>query len=429
MLKSKKQLETNKYELEAAVSPEAFEEAVQKAYLKQKSKITIPGFRPGKAPRKMIEAQYGEGVFYEEAVNMLYGETIEAAVKEAELDLVAPPEVEVTDISKENGVTFKAVCVTKPEIKLGDVKGIKVTKTVNAVTDEMVEHEIGHRLERAARKVDVDDRPAQNGDEVVIDFDGYKDGVPFDGGKAEKYNLVLGSGQFIPGFEDQVVGHSIGDEFDINVTFPEDYQAKELAGAAAVFKIKLHEISYQELPELDDDFVKDTTDFETVDEFRADIRKHLEEHAEEHAQQDVEGKILDEVIAKVEGEIPEVMYENRVNEMIEDLAHRLSHQGLDLNTYMQFTGMTEESLKTTYREQAEKQVKLRLALEQYVKENNISVSDDELEEEYKKISEQYGMPVENVKQYIPADDLKLDTAVGKAVEEIKAAAVVETENA
>lgn len=426
MLKSKKQLETNKYELEVTVSPELFEEAVQKAYLKQKSKITIPGFRPGKAPRKMIETQYGEGVFYEEAVNSLYGDAIEAAVKEAELTLVAPPEVEVTEVSKEVGVVFKAVCTTKPEIKLGDVKGIKVTKTVNEVTDEMVEHEIGHRLEKAARKIDVDDRPAQNGDEVVIDFEGFKDGKAFEGGKAEKFTLKLGSGQFIPGFEEQVVGHSIGDEFEINVTFPEDYQAKELAGAPVVFKIKLHSISYDEIPDFDDDFVKDTsTDFETAEEYRADIKKHLEEHAEEHAQQEVEGKILDEIIAKVDGEIPEVMYDNKVDEMINDLAHRLSHQGIDFKTYLQFTGMTEESLRTTYREQAEKQVKLRLALEQYVKDNSVEVSDEELEEEYKKIGEQYNMPVENVKQYILPEDLKLDIAVGKAVDEIKTSAVIE----
>ncbi len=425
MLKSKNQIETNKWELEVEVSPEAFEEAVQKVYLKQKSKISIPGFRPGKAPRKMIETQYGEGVFYEDAVNSIYQQTIEEAVKEAELTLVTAPEVEVTEVGREAGVKFKATCITKPEIKLGDVKGIKVTKTVNAVTDEMVEHEIGHMLERGSRKIDVDDRPAQNGDTVVIDFEGFKDGKAFEGGKAEKYSLELGSGSFIPGFEDQVVGHSINDEFEINVTFPEDYQAKELAGAPVVFKIKLHEISYNELPELDDDFVKDTTDFETVEELRADVRKRLEEHAEEHAQADVESAILDEVISKVEGEIPEVMYEERVNEMVEDFAHRLSHQGIDMNTYLQFTGMTEDSLRTTYREQAEKQVKLRLALEQYVKDNSVEVSDEELEEEYKKIADQYQMPVESVKQYIAADSLKFDAAVQKAVDEIKAAAVIE----
>ena len=425
MLKSKNQVETNKYELEIEVSPEVFEEAVQKAYLKNKSKINVAGFRPGKAPRKIIEREYGEAVFYEDAVNSLYGDTVEEAVNEAGLTLVAPPEVEVTDVGKDVGVKFKAVCITKPVVKVGDCKGIKVTKTVNAVTDEMVDHEIGHMRERQARSINVDDRPAQNGDDVVIDFDGYKDGVPFEGGKAEKYSLKLGSGQFIPGFEDQVVGHSIGDEFDINVTFPEDYQAKDLAGAAVVFKIKLHEIRMTEVPELDDDFVKDTTDFNTVDELKADVRKHLEEHAEEHANADVEGAIMDAVISKLEGEIPEVMYENKVNEMIDDLSHRLSHQGIELKMYLQFTGMTMESLRETYKEQAEKQVKLRLALEQYAADEKIEVTAEELEEEYKKIGEQYNMPVETVKQYIREDDLRLDVAVGKAVDEIKAAAVIE----
>lgn len=425
MLKSKNQVETNKYELEIEVSPEVFEEAVQKAYLKQKSKITIPGFRPGKAPRKMIETQYGEGVFYEEAVNSIYGETIEEAVREAELTLVAPPEVEVTDVGKDIGVKFKAVCITKPVVKIGDCKGIKVTKTVNPVTDEMIDHEIGHMRERNSRSVNVDDRAAQNGDDVVIDFEGFRDGAPFEGGKAEKYTLKLGSNQFIPGFEEQIVGHSVGDEFDINVSFPEDYHAKELAGAPVVFKIKLHEIRLTEIPELDDDFVKDTTDFETVDQLKEDVKKHLEEHAEEHAEQEVEGAIFDAVIEKLEGEIPEVMYENKVNEMIEDLAHRLSHQGLDLNTYLQFTGMTEESLRETYRTQAEKQVKLRLALEQYVADNGVAATDDEIEEEYKKIGEQYNMPADDVKKYIRKEDLGLDVAVSKAVDEIKAAAVIE----
>lgn len=425
MLKSKNQIETNKYELEVEVSPEVFEDAVQKVYLKQKSKISIPGFRPGKAPRKMIETQYGEGVFYEDAVNSLYAETIEEAVKEAELTLVAPPEVEVTDVGKDVGVKFKAVCITKPVVKIGDCKGIKVTKTANAVTDEMIDHEIGHMLERNSRLINVDDRAAQNGDDVVIDFEGFKDGVAFEGGKAEKFSLKLGSGQFIPGFEDQVVGHNIGDEFDINVTFPEDYQAAELAGAPVVFKIKLHEIRYTEIPELDDDFVKDSTDFETVDELKADVRKHLEEEADRRAEQEVEGAIMDAVIEKLEGEIPEVMYENKVNEMIDDLAHRLSHQGIQLDMYLQFTGMTEEGLRETYREQAEKQVKLRLALEQYVADNGIAATDDEIEEEYNKIGEQYGMPVENVKAYIRPEDLKLDVQVSKAVDEIKAAAVIE----
>ena len=425
MLKSKNQVETNKYELEIEVSAEAFEDAIQKAYLKNKSKITVPGFRPGKAPRKVIEKEYGESVFFEDAVNDVYGPAIEEAVKEAELTLVTAPDVEVTDVSKENGVKFKATCTTKPVIDIKDYKGIKVTKNVNAVTDEDVEHEIGHMLERNSRTINVDDRACQNGDDVVIDFEGFKDGVAFDGGKAEKFTLKLGSGQFIPGFEDQVVGHNVGDEFDINVTFPEDYQAKELAGAPVVFKIKLHEIKTTELPTLDDDFVKDTSDFNTVDELRADVRKKLEETAEKNAQSEVESKIMDEVISKVEGEIPEVMYDNKVNEMIDDLSARLSQQGIKLDMYLKFTGLTMDSLKTTYKEQAEKQVKLRLALEKIVELENIKASDEEVEKEYASIGEHYNMPVETVKQYISVDGIKQDVCVGKAVDLVKAEAVID----
>lgn len=425
MLKSKNQVETNKYELEIEVSAEAFEDAVQKVYLKNKSKISVPGFRPGKAPRKIIEKEYGEAVFYEDAVNTVYGPAIEDAVKEAELTLVTAPDVEVTDVSKESGVKFKATCITKPVVDIKDYKGINVKKDVNAVTDEQIEHEIDHMLERNARTISVDDRACQNGDDVVIDFEGFKDGAPFEGGKAEKFTLKLGSGQFIPGFEDQIVGHNAGDEFEINVTFPEDYQAKELAGAPVTFKIKLHEIKTVELPELDDDFVKDTSDFNTVDELKADIRKKLEETAEKQAESKVESDIFDAVIEKLEGEIPEVMYDNKVNDMINDLSARLSQQGIELNMYLQFTGMTMDSLKKTYREQAEKQVKLRLALEKIVELENIDASDEDIEKEYATISEHYKMPVETVKQYIRPEDIKLDVEVGKAVDMVKAAAVVE----
>lgn len=425
MLKSKNQVETNKYELLVEVSAEKFEEALQKAYLKNKSKINVPGFRAGKAPRKVIEKEYGAEVFFEDAVNSIYGETIENAVKEAELELVCPPDVEVTDVSVENGVSFKAICTTKPVVSVDNYKGIKVTRVVNDVTDEMVEHEIGHMLEKNSRTVNVDDRACEMGDDVVIDFEGFRDGVAFEGGKAEKFTLSLGSGQFIPGFEEKVAGHSIGDEFDIDVTFPENYGAEELAGQPVVFKIKLHEIKKNELPELDDDFVKDTSDFETVDELRADIRKHLEEDATKKADADVEAKILDAVSEKLEGEIPEVMYENKVNEMVEDLSARLSQQGITLDMYMQFTGMSIDSVKTTYREQAEKQVKLRLALEKIVELENIEATDEDIEKEFALISEAYNMPVETVKQYIQPEHISLDVKVSKAAELVKAAAIIE----
>lgn len=423
-LKSTEKIETNKYELEIEISAEAFEAAVQSAYLKAKKNINVPGFRKGHAPRKIVEREYGEGVFYEDALNAILPAEIDTAVSEAGLELVTRPDVEVTEVSKEKGAVIKATCITKPEIEIKDYKGIEIEKSVKTVSDEDVDHEIGHLREKGMRIISVEDRAAQNGDDVIIDFEGFKDNVAFEGGKAEKFTLTLGSGQFIPGFEDQVVGHNVGDEFDINVTFPEDYGAKELAGAPVVFKIKLHEIKAKELPELDDEFVKDQSEFDTVDELKADIRAKLEEAARKSCEQEQEGKILDEVIAKVEGEIPEVMFERRVDEMIEELGQRLAPQGVSVDMYLQYTGQTLDSLKTMYREQAEKQVKLRLALEKIAVLENIEVSDEETEEEFKKMADNYNMEVEQVKGYVTADALKKDLAVGKAAELVKKEAVI-----
>lgn len=423
-LKSTEKIETNKYELEIEISAEAFEAAVQSAYLKAKKNINVPGFRKGHAPRKIVEREYGEGVFYEDALNAILPAEIDTAVSEAGLELVTRPDVEVTEVSKEKGAVVKATCITKPEIEIKDYKGIEIEKSVKTVSDEDVDHEIEHIREKGMRIITVDDRAAQNGDDVIIDFEGFKDNVAFEGGKAEKFTLTLGSGQFIPGFEDQIVGHNIGDEFDINVTFPEDYGAADLAGAPVVFKIKLHEIKAKELPELDDEFVKDQSEFDTVDELKADIRAKLEEAAQKSCEQEQEGKILDEVIAKVEGEIPEVMFERRVDEMIEELGQRLAPQGISVDMYLQYTGQTLDSLKTMYREQAEKQVKLRLALEKIASLENIEVSDEETEEEFKKMAEAYKMEVEQVKGYVTADALKKDLAVGKAAELVKKEAVI-----
>lgn len=423
-LKSTEKIETNKYELEIEISAEAFEAAVQSAYLKAKKNINVPGFRKGHAPRKIVEREYGEGVFYEDALNAILPAEIDTAVSEAGLELVTRPDVEVTEVSKEKGAVIKATCITKPEIEIKDYKGIEIEKSVKTVSDEDVDHEIGHLREKGMRIISVEDRAAQNGDDVIIDFEGFKDNVAFEGGKAEKFTLTLGSGQFIPGFEDQVVGHNVGDEFDINVTFPEDYGAKELAGAPVVFKIKLHEIKAKELPELDDEFVKDQSEFDTVDELKADIRAKLEEAAQKSCEQEQEGKILDEVIAKVEGEIPEVMFERRVDEMIDELGQRLAPQGVSVDMYLQYTGQTLDSLKTMYREQAEKQVKLRLALEKIAVLENIEVSDEETEEEFKKMADNYKMEVEQVKGYVTADALKKDLAVGKAAELVKKEAVI-----
>lgn len=423
-LKATNNVETNKYELEIEISAEDFEAAIEKAYLKARKNIAMPGFRKGKAPRKLIEKEYGEQVFFEDAVNLLYAPVINGAVEESGLELVTRPEVEVTEISKENGVKLKATCITKPEVEVKDYKGIEVEKVVNPVTDEDINKQLDALREKNVTVETVDDRAAENGDDVVIDFEGFKDDVAFEGGKAEDFTLSLGSGQFIPGFEDQIVGHNAGEDFDINVTFPEEYQVKELAGAPAVFKIKLKSISKKVMPELDDDMVKDSTEFDTVDEYKADVKKKLEEANEKHADSEVEAKIFDKVIENMTAEIPQVMFDNRVNEMVSELEQRLAPQGISLDLYMQYTGQTMDTVKKAYAEQAEKQVKLRLALEKIAKLENIEVTEDELKAEFDKLAEAYKLDVDQIKQFIHDDDLKKDIAVGKAVDLIKDAAVI-----
>ena len=412
-LKATNNVETNKYELEIEISAEDFEAAIEKAYLKARKNIAMPGFRKGKAPRKLIEKEYGEQVFFEDAVNLLYAPVVNGAVEESGLELVTRPEVEVTEISKENGVKLKATCITKPEVEVKDYKGIEVEKVVNPVTDEDINKQLDALREKNVTVETVDDRAAENGDDVA-----------FEGGKAEDFTLSLGSGQFIPGFEDQIVGHNAGEEFDINVTFPEEYQVKELAGAPAVFKIKLKSISKKVMPELDDDMVKDSTEFDTVDEYKADVKKKLEEANEKHADSEVEAKIFDKVIENMTAEIPQVMFDNRVNEMVSELEQRLAPQGISLDLYMQYTGQTIDTVKKAYAEQAEKQVKLRLALEKIAKLENIEVTEDELKAEFDKLAEAYKLDVDQIKQFIHDDDLKKDIAVGKAVDLIKDAAVI-----
>lgn len=423
-LKATNNVGTNSYELEIEIPAKDFEEALQKAYLRARKNISMPGFRKGKAPRKLIEKEYGEEVFYEDAVNLLYAPVVNGAIDESGLDLVTQPEVEVVAISKEEGVQLKAKCTTRPEVEVKDYKGIEVEKVVNAVTDEDVQKKLDELREKNVRIVTVDDRAAEKGDTVKIDFEGFKDDVAFEGGKAEDFDLELGSGQFIPGFEDQIVGHSAGESFDINVTFPEEYQVKDLAGAPAVFKINLKSISKKELPELDDDMVKDSTDFDTVDEYKADIKAKLEESAEKAADAKVEGDIFDKVIENMTAEIPEVMYDNRVNEMVAELEQRMAPQGISLDMYMQFTGQTIDTIKKGYAEQAEKQVKLRLALEKIAELEKVEVTDEELEEEFKNLSETYKMEVDQIKNLIPAENLKMDLSVGKAVDIIKESAVI-----
>lgn len=423
-LKSANKTEENKYEVLVSIDAEGFEDGLQKAYLKSRNKISIQGFRKGKAPRKMIEKIYGEEVFFEDAVNLLYQDSLSNAIEEAKLELVTAPEVEIVSISKENGVEFKAICTVKPEIELDNYKGIKATKNVKNVTDEDVEAELSALREKSGRLVSIDDRALENGDIAVFDFEGFVDDKAFEGGKAEKYQLEIGSGQFIPGFEEQMVGHKIDEDFDVNVTFPEEYQAKDLAGKLAVFKIKIHEIKHKELPELDDEFAKDASEFDTLAELKADITKKKEEEYQKAADAETEEKIIDELVKLVKGEIPEVMYENAVNDIVSDFEQRLAYQGMKLEDYLGYMGMDLEKFREMNKERAEKQVKLRLALEKIAVLENLEAKEEELEEEYKKLSEAYHVELEKVKSLIAKENIAKDLKVEKAMDFVKSEAKI-----
>lgn len=424
-LVSKNNVATNKFELEIQVPAEDFEKACEQVYKRKGKRIEVPGFRKGHAPRKTIEKLYGEGIFFEDAVNDVYPGALQSAVEEAGLEIVCRPEVEVTEVSKEKGVTFKATCTVKPEVTVKDYKGIKASKDVEEVTDVDITAEIDRRRERNARTVDVEGRAVENGDIVNIDFEGFLDGVPFDGGKGENFSLTIGSGQFIPGFEEQIIGHNIGDEFDVNVTFPENYHAEELKGKPTTFKVKLHSISTKELPEADDEFAKDVSEFDTLDELKADIRKHLEEANEKKAADAFENKLIDTVIENMEGEIPQEMYEVRIDEMIRDFEYRLQSQGLNLDMYLQYSGLDRDSFCKTFEAQAQRQVKVRLALEKIVEVEGIAPTDEEVEAEYARLADAYKMDVEKLKPVISAEDVKKDVAVNKAIDLIKDSAVAE----
>ncbi len=423
-LKSTNKIETNTYEIEVEATAEQFEAAVQKAYMKAKNKINVPGFRKGKAPRKMIEKLYGEGCFYDDAVNAMVPDVVGAAVEEAGLELVDRPEIEVTSLSKETGVVFKVKCITKPEVEISDYKGIEVEKTVKTISDEDVDNQLKSMQQRNGRLITVEGRAVENGDTAVIDFEGFMDGKAFDGGKENGFELKIGSGQFIPGFEEQIIGKSAGEEFTINVTFPENYQMEELAGKPAEFKIKLHEIKTTELPELDDDFAKDTSEFDTLDELKADLKKKLEENASKNAEAEVENKIYDALLEKMNAEIPQIMFENKIDEMVRDFEMRLSQQGLDLAMYLSFTGMDEAAFRKTFEDQAQKTVKLRLALEKIAKLEGIEVTDDQLTEELKKMSETYKIPVQQIMGIINPVTLRTDMLVTEASKIVKDSAVI-----
>lgn len=409
----------NTVEVEFKNNAEEFEAAVQTAYLKKRKNITVPGFRKGKASRKMIETHYGEGVFYDDAVNAIYRSTIDDVIKELSLEVVDIPKIEVTSVGKDEGVTFKAEFTTKPEVNISDYKGLEAVKDVKTIGDEEVNAEIARMQDRNARIIDVTDRAAQKGDTVVFDFEGFKDGVAFEGGKADNFSLELGSGRFIPGFEDQIVGKSIDEPFEVNVTFPEEYQAEELAGKEAVFKCLIHEIKGKELPELDDEFAKDVSEFDTLDELKADTKKKLEEQAEKEADNKLDTELNTKLIEKLEGEIPEVMYENRINEMMRDWEYNNRFQGITIQDYLKYTGTTIEQFRENFRDPATKQIKLRLALEKIAALENIEASAEEIEKQYADLAEEHKMEVEKVKSVVSEKNLAEDIKVEKAFNFVK----------
>ncbi len=424
-LKSSTKTDVNTTELVISIDAEAFEAAVEKEFQRQKKNIQIKGFRKGKVTRKLAEREFGEGAFYEGAINSLLGPELDAAVNETGLELVDRPNVEITSIDKATGVEIKAVCVTKPEIEISDYKGIKAPKEVKEITDEDIEKQIDIIRKKNARIVSVDDRAAQLDDEVIIDFEGFFGDEAFEGGKGEDHPLRLGSGQFIPGFEDQIVGHNIGDEFDVNVTFPEDYQMSDYAGKEATFKCKLKAISYEELPEINDDLVKDATEFETVAEYKDDIKSKLEEAAVQQADSNFENAIMNALIEKVDSPIPNCMYEQRIDALMRNFEQQLRSQGMDLKLYFQYTGMDMDSFRETYRDRAVSEVKLRLALEKIADLENIEVTDEELNNGLGEIAAANNIDVETVKRFIPVDEYATDLRVQKAIEFVKENAVVD----
>lgn len=427
-LKSSNQVDTNRCELVVTVAADEFENAIEKVFKRESKKITLPGFRKGKAPRAFIEKYYGEQVFYEDAINMVYPSALEEAVKEAGIRMIEDRvDFDLLESGKGKDLVFKVVVTTYPEVSIEGYRGIEVTKKSVEVTDDDVDAELARVQDRNSRMVTVEDRAAENGDTVEIDFEGFVDGEAFEGGKAENFNLELGSGQFIPGFEDQIVGHNTGDEFDVNVTFPEDYHVAELKAKPAVFKIKLHEIKAKELPEIDDDFIKDISEFDTVADYRADVKSKLETSREKQAADDVDNQLINALIEKLQGEIPEAMYQNRITQDIREFDYRLHSQGLDLRTYIQYTGMNEAALRASFKPQAERQVKLRLALEKIAELDGIVPTEEEIEAEYSKLAEAYKMEVEQVKNIIPTEDLSKDIAVEKAMGIVRDNAVVKAE--
>ena len=422
LVKSEKKEHSMHY-LEIAIDKATFDAAVDKVYRKQVKNINVPGFRKGKAPKSVIEKMYGKGVFYEDAINDLIPENYEAAVKEADIIPVGQPEIDIVSID-ENGLVLSANIPVKPEMQIKDYKGVEAVKNVEEATDEQVDREIEMLRERNSRELEITDEAAQMGDIVKIDFDGSVDGVPFDGGKGNDYSLKLGSGSFIPGFEEQIAGHNIGEEFDVNVTFPEDYHAEELAGKASVFKTKVNAISRIELPVLDDEFAKDASEFDTLDELKADIKAKIQDRHNKQAENEFEEKLIEALIEKLEGEIPEAMFVNETENFVRDFDNRLRSQGMDMNLYFKYTGLTIDALREQMRPQAERQVKARLALEAIATAEGVVASEQEINDEYQRIADAYHIELDQVKSMLDDASIIADIQVKKAMDIVKEFAVV-----
>lgn len=420
-------LEHNMAKLTIEVPAEEVEKALQAAYLKERGKISLPGFRKGRVPRQMIEKMYGPEVFYDEAANRMISEAYAKAYDECELELVSQPKIEITQLEKGKEFIFTAEVAVKPEVKLGEYKGLKVDKVSTRVTQKEVDEEIDKERERNARTIDVTDRAVQDKDQITLDFEGFVDGVAFEGGKASDYPLTIGSGAFIPGFEDQLIGANIDEEKEINVTFPEEYQAKELAGKAAVFKCTVHSIKAKELPELDDEFVSDVSEkSETVDAYKAEVKAKIKERKENEGKQKREDQSVEQAVANAEMDIPEAMISFQSRQMVDDFARRIMQQGMTMEQYFQFTGLSEEKMMEEFKPEAEKRIRTRLTLEAIVAAENIEVSEERLDEELQKMADSYKMEVDKLKEYMGENEkkqMKEDIAIQEAVTLIANAAV------
>lgn len=408
--------EKNVVTFEFSASAEEFKAATFKAYKKNVGKINIQGFRRGKAPKAIIERYYGKEVFYEDAVNIILPDAYDKAIKEQNIEAVAQPEIDVKEISEDNGVVFTAKVAVKPEFELGQYKGVKVKKVIHKTTEKEINAEIERVRERNARLINVEDRAIEKDDTAVIDFEGFVDGKAFDGGKGENYELKIGSGQFIPGFEDQLIGKNIGEDVTVSVKFPEDYHSEDLKGKDAEFKVKIHAIKKQELPELDDEFAKDVSEFDTFEEYKADVTKKLKESNKNRSKQEYENKVLEAVAEGTEIDIPQAMIDANVDGSIRDFAMQMQYQGIDMGQYMKMTGMTMDALRAQFLPEAEKKVKMSLILEKVAKVEGLEVTDEEVEAEYKNIADTNKMKIEDVKKYLKAEDVKENKLTQKTVE-------------